>query len=199
MVELGRAHLVLAQLAKPRRSLYQRTGRRVLGPGRLDVFVSGQDESLYTNWYTDGEWHSWGQLAGYYMESSPAAVSWGPGRLDVFYAGQRRWSDDPGKLATNWYDGEWNFGLLASSWGRYYSYAVASWGPRRLDVFAHRNEGDALYTFWYDGEWHWPPGSLGTAVGTEFVGTPAAVSWGPRRLDVFIPDNSGQLNWKTYQ
>jgi hypothetical protein len=72
-------------------------------------------------------------------------------------------------------------GILLSGVG------VASWGPRRLDVFATGSD-HALWHKSYDATWHdWE--SLGGHLGSG----PAAVSWGPRRIDVAAVDSETQM------
>jgi microsomal dipeptidase-like Zn-dependent dipeptidase len=68
-------------------------------PGRLDVFVRGTDNALWTKWYDGNNWSGYLQLGGEPIASDPAAVSWGPNRIDVFVRG----TDNA--LWTKWYDG----------------------------------------------------------------------------------------------
>ena len=70
------------------------------GPGRLDVFVRGNDNTLQHTWY-DGDWHDWESLGGT-LTSSPAAVSWGSSRIDIFTRSTNN------TLAHKWFDGGWS-------------------------------------------------------------------------------------------
>jgi hypothetical protein len=57
-------------------------------PGRLDVFVRGQDWKIHTSTYTPSGWTSWTTLSGALLfQGDPDAVSWGPGRIDLFADG----------------------------------------------------------------------------------------------------------------
>jgi hypothetical protein len=57
------------------------------GPNRIDVFVRGTDNRLYTkSWNGDG-WTDYRQLGTEEFLDNPAAVSWGPNRIDVFDRG----------------------------------------------------------------------------------------------------------------
>lgn len=55
------------------------------GPGRLDLFVRGDDNALWHNCISDAE-SPWVSLGGI-LTAAPAAVSWGEGRIDVFAKG----------------------------------------------------------------------------------------------------------------
>ena len=55
------------------------------GPGRLDLFVTGEDKKLWHRAYWQ-EWHGWEDLGGQLL-GAPTAVSWGPERIDVFGTG----------------------------------------------------------------------------------------------------------------
>jgi hypothetical protein len=85
--------------------------------------------------------------------------------------------------------------------------AVASWAPRRLDVFV-RGTNHHLMHNWYDGHKWWakPAGGerwedLGAPSGVELASAPAAVSWGEKRIDCFVKGNDNRLwhRWYPYQ
>jgi hypothetical protein len=162
------------------------------GPGRLDVFVRGNNNILYHRWNDGGGWlpggGQWEPLeapnpsTGSGMVSDPDAVSWDSNRIDVFARGtdnamwHKWWVNGIG-----WYPWEKTQiptgGVLGSG------PTVASWGPGRLDAFVRGTDGQ-LYHAWYDGRWN------GWKHESELAGTlasdPAAVSWGPNRIDVFV-------------
>ncbi len=161
------------------------------GPGRLDVFLVGEDRQLYHYWQNPGE--------AFHLESlgdapyGPIhAVTWGAGRLDVFCVrtGGLAGSD---LLYHYWQDP--GVGFLKESLGDQYSargaWATAvTWGPRRLDCFLTNNENDEsghlsspLFHYWEDDSGSFAKESLGGIwPGGHKL---SAVSWGPRRLDVF--------------
>lgn len=61
-----------------------------MGPGRLDIFASGQDGRMYHKFFDNGwgpggidnSWEDIGGGPGVRLFGSPAAVSMGPGRLE---------------------------------------------------------------------------------------------------------------------
>lgn len=71
------------------------------GAGRLDVFVTGTDNTMMYEWFDISGWHEWESLGGQ-LTSSPSAISWGSGRIDVF----ARWSNNT--LQHRWFDGVWH-------------------------------------------------------------------------------------------
>jgi murein DD-endopeptidase MepM/ murein hydrolase activator NlpD len=142
------------------------------GPGRLDIFARGPDNTLIHKWYNQNTWWNWESLGGV-LASDPVAVSWGTGRIDVFVRGAdsalwHRWYDNGA-----WYPWESLGGILSSA------PAVASWGPGRLDVFITGVDG-ALWHRWFNGT-TWPDWE---SLGGVLASHPSAVSWGPNRIDV---------------
>jgi len=147
------------------------------GPGRLDIFVRGRDNTMYHRWSGNSGssfsgWESLGAPPGG-LASSPAAVSWGSNRIDVFVRGSdnalwHRWWN-----GARWYGWERLGGILLSA------PAVASWSPNRLDVFVVGAQHVMYHLFW-TGAWH-PYQSLGGYA----LQDPGAVSWGPNRVDLF--------------
>ena len=69
-----------------------------VGPNRIDVFVRGIDNALYTKSWDGNQWSDYVGLGGD-LTSGPAVCSWAAGRLDVFARG----TDDA--LWHLWYDG----------------------------------------------------------------------------------------------
>jgi len=158
-------------------------------PGRLDVFVRGTDNCLYTKSWDGKQWHNWFQLGVEQISSDPAAVSWGPNRIDVFARGTdnclytKSWD---GNQWRNWFQ----LGVEKISSGP----AVCSWAPGRLDVFV-RGTDNCLYTKSWDGnQWqNW------CQLGVEQISSdPAAVSWGRNRIDVFARGTDGTLHTKSW-
>ena len=52
------------------------------GPGRIDVFVRGNDRGLWHKFWDAGTWSGWEGLGGP-LTSAPSASSWGVGRIDL--------------------------------------------------------------------------------------------------------------------
>ena len=70
------------------------------GPNRIDVFVRGTDNAVYTKAWNVSKWTDYVGLGGAFM-SGPAVASWGANRLDVFGRG----TDNA--LWHKWWDGSW--------------------------------------------------------------------------------------------
>jgi spore germination protein YaaH len=71
---------------------------------------------------------------------------------------------------------------------------AASWGPDRLDVFAHGSDHALWHRWWSGSTWSgWALGGGVLATGTA----PAAVSWGQGRLDVFVQGTDGAV-WHSW-
>ena len=118
------------------------------GPGRLDVFVRGENGGLWhKRWTTDKGWSEWRDLGGR-LTSAPAIASWGTNRLDVFVRGfegglaHERWTND--KDWSEWRD---LGGRLTSSPG------TVSWGPDRIDVFVRGFEHQLAQKRWNAKGW----------------------------------------------
>ena len=157
------------------------------GPNRIDLYVIGADNALWSKATDNGgrTWSGWLNLGGQ-VAGGIGAVSWGPGRVDVFATGTDK------ALYHKWYDGAWhdweNLGgeLLGAP-------TVASWAPNRLDVFCTGTD-NALYHKWWDGaQWNGFE-----RLGGVIVGAPAACSRGPGRIDIFCRGTDNQLYWKVY-
>lgn len=154
------------------------------GPGRLDVFARGADNTLRHKWLADGRWNSWESLGGS-SQSDPSAAAWGAGRLDTFVRG----TDN--QLWHKWYENGWSRweslgGALASGPD------ATSPGPGRLNVVAKGTDGQ-LWHKSYDRGWSpWQP--LGGAV----VGDPTVVASDAGRLDVFVRGTDNQLWHRWY-
>jgi hypothetical protein len=104
------------------------------GPGRLDVFARGLDNTLKHGWLNNNTppWH-WENLGGN-LTSSPAAVSWGVNRIDVVARGTHN------GLSHKFYNGQgWSgWSTLGGPAVPDSDPAISSWGPNRLDVFVRR-------------------------------------------------------------
>jgi hypothetical protein len=138
-------------------------------------------------------------------------ANWGPvaWRCDVAVPGSVHRPvcavTDRGKLAHTWWDGRWHGwqSLGAGPGGVAYKTpaAVASWGARRLDVFAATSGGRTLAHRWFTGSgstgWLGPETlAAGTGPDRLPLAGMAATSWAPGRLDVFSTDarNHGLLH-----
>ena len=56
------------------------------GPNRIDCFVRGTDDALWTKSWNGSGWGGWESLGGM-LEENPECVSWGPNRIDCFARG----------------------------------------------------------------------------------------------------------------
>src|SRR4030095_1165284 len=115
------------------------------GANRIDVFVRGTDNRLYTKSFDGSSWNNYSKMGEEEISSAPAACSWGANRIDVFVRG----TDN--RLYTKSFDG--------SSWNNYSKMgeeeissapAACSWGANRIDVFVRGTE-NRLYTKSFDG------------------------------------------------
>ncbi|HEY6749272.1 MAG TPA: BNR-4 repeat-containing protein [Mycobacteriales bacterium] len=162
------------------------------GAGRLDVFAVDQVTGQLLQRTLNNGWSGWinrGSAPSGHRLTAPAAVSWGSGRIDV--VARDEVNDDLihfWQSGTTWYGPE----RLAAGAGGDYVPTIASWGERRLDVFAVTSAG-RLSQFFFDGaHWHgW--GDKGTGPGGAALIQPAAATaWGPGRLDVFALVTGGR-------
>lgn len=111
------------------------------GPNRIDVFVRGQNNSLWHKWWDGSRWSEWEDLGGGVITSGPGAASTASNRLEVFARGANN------QLLFR----TWN-GITWSGWrslgGEITSEpAAVSWGGNRLDVFA-RGLNNHLWHIW---------------------------------------------------
>ncbi|HEV3096697.1 MAG TPA: hypothetical protein VG104_06095, partial [Candidatus Dormibacteraeota bacterium] len=56
------------------------------GPGRLDVFATGQDHQVWHKWFANGGWNPWHPLGGI-STGDLGAVSSGVNQIEVFIRG----------------------------------------------------------------------------------------------------------------
>jgi hypothetical protein len=70
----------------------------VLNGSHINVFVNGDDSSLWNVWF-DGTWHGFDQLNATALSGSPSVTNWGNGRLNVFMRGPQ------GKFINEWWYG----------------------------------------------------------------------------------------------
>src|SRR5438132_779091 len=57
------------------------------GPNRIDVFVQGTDNALYTKSWHGVIWSDYPQVGANPIVGQPSVVSWGPNRIDFFVQG----------------------------------------------------------------------------------------------------------------
>jgi hypothetical protein len=153
------------------------------GPNRLDVWVTGLDQTI---WHracgtapckSPDLWSGWENAIGGTIVSRPAAVSWGLGRIDVFGL------DSNGSVMHTAYDD----GSGWSGWDTYLAgagfkeIAASSQGEGYLDVFVLRSDGKVEFrqyspSGWTD--WALVPGD--GAVTSHL----SATSWGAGRIDL---------------
>jgi hypothetical protein len=150
--------------------------------GRLDVFVRGINNQLFTRHYTTSTgWSAWGSLGGV-LTSGPAVASWGPGRLDVFARG----TDNA--VWHKWFSGgKWSGwqslgGVIVGEPG------AASTGTGKLDLFA-RGTSNALFNRNYNvtrAGW-----SGWTSLGGAFTSSPSAAVPAAAVMAVFVRNANG--------
>jgi hypothetical protein len=162
-------------------------------PRRLDVFAVDQTTGRLLQLTHSGSWGRWvdrGPGPAGHRLADPAAASWGDGRIDVVARDEA--TDD---LIHFWQSGSSWHGpeRLAAGPGGDFAPSVASWGFRRLDVFATTAAGN-LAQFFFDGSRWRGWANLGRGPGGRALTARSAVaSWEPRRLDVFALVPGGQL------
>jgi hypothetical protein len=155
-------------------------------PEHYDVFaVDSATGHLLHKIFDNGSWSDWIDRrlgpSGHAV-SSPAAVSWGVDRTDI--VARDAVNDD---LLHWWYQpGSWRGPeRLAASPGGAFVPAIASWGPRRLDIFTITSAGELTQFFFNGTNWlGWVNKGNGPG-GAAYIGPAAVASWGDRRLDVF--------------
>lgn len=139
------------------------------GGSRVDVFVRGTDQKLYTQTLANGSWSGFASLGGSFTDNV-AAVSWGPGRIDLF--GQ----DSNGMLVGK----SFSNGVWTAAWqnmGGPFVGAVASISraPNTIDLFVRGTNG-AFYRKSWNGS-SWIPSITGwEPLGGNFLGAPAVVA-----------------------
>ena len=159
------------------------------GDGRIDVFVRGTDDQLYTRTRTPGgSWSPWVRLAGQ-VASGPAAAAFGSGRIDVYSTG-------PDYTV-------WRRTLRAGIWsgwssigGRTYTAptAASTPGSNTVRVFV-RGTNNALYLNQNaTGSWTgWQ------SLGGVLIDAPAAVGTAAGGLDVVVRGTDNALWARTYR
>jgi BNR repeat-containing family member len=161
--------------------------------GRLDVFavdlVTGRllQRSFQGSW---GNWVDRGPGPGGHRLAAPSATSWGDGRIDV--VARDEVTDD---LIHFWQTGSTWHGpeRLAAGPGGDYAPSIASWEPRRLDIFAATSAGRLAQFYFKGSTWRgWSDKGRGPG-GRAVLGPTAVAAWGPGRLDVFSHLPGGQL------
>jgi hypothetical protein len=169
-------------------------------PGRIDTFVLGSDNTLYTKTFSEGvgwgEWASLGAPSDGPLTSAPTAASFAAGRLDVFARGANN------ALKHIWYDsssGAWSTwedlgGILTSA------PAAVSIRRGRIDVFVVGGAGNLFTKNWDANRATWSEwaglGGSPQSGGWQFD---PAVAKSPdgAGIDVFLvaPDGTLQSNY----
>ncbi|KAH0553061.1 hypothetical protein GP486_006745 [Trichoglossum hirsutum] len=173
-------------------------------PDQLDVFVCGNDGSVYTSWWTQGsDWSGWKKIGGVFPAGCPvAAVSRNPDQLDLFISGK------DGHVYTSWWHqgSEWSgiddkWGSIGGSFLPGSEVSAVARKPNQLDVFVCGKDGH-VYTAWWTEGGNWS--SFGVdweSIGGSFHpgSKVAAVARKPNILDVFACGNDGSVytSWWT--
>ena len=168
----------------------------VAHPGRIDVFLVGEDGDLYHYWLKNGEHYrleslgSAPSLGGNFQQGAVSAVSWNPDRRDVFAV-----STDS-RLVHYWQDageGFFHQETIRDVPGAGRPTAV-SWGAPRWDVFLIADDQN-LHHFAFPID-----GPIGPRIDYEIWGRQwdvavgvAAVAMYAGRIDVFVAGLFGDL------
>jgi hypothetical protein len=178
----------------------------------VDLFVIGNDGSVRTSWWREGEGWSgteddWSSLTGFFPARAPvAAVSRAPENIDVFAIGNdgrvhtawwragENWSgidadaNGDGQLDRN---GAWD--SLGGSFAPGTAVAAVSRSSENIDLFAVGDDG-RVYTAWWRAGEGWS-GSTWDSLGGSFApGTAvAAVSRSRDNIDLFGVDDDGRV------
>ena len=141
-----------------------------MGNGRIDVFATGLDGTIWHRFLTGGVWWPWYTLGGAFT-SGPGAVSMSLNRVDVFGRGL------DGSL--------WGRSLSGSIWGNWYT--LGGLMASAPDVSSWVAEARRVRHSVTDGAW--APDVLGR--GLVPLGVPRwpvhsgpGASWGSNRIDV---------------
>jgi hypothetical protein len=155
------------------------------GLDRIDLFVHGPDNALWTkSWWNGAAWSGYTQLGPEPFLGDPSVVSMGPYLIDVFVQGTD--------------NALWTKSLRSGTWTGYTQLGpepiagpptAVSWGPNRIDVFVQGTDNALWWKFWNGSSW-----SGYTQLGPKsFLGQPAVVARGPNLLDVFVQATDGTL------
>jgi len=161
------------------------------GWGRLDVFVRGNDNTLYHRYYDNGQWSSGWENLGGILSDSPAATSQSSNELDVFVRGV-----DGALYQKTWNGSSWSgYTDLGGPTGGAFTGAPAatSWGAGRLDVVVRGNDDALWHRSYSGGSW-----SSWETLGGILSASPAIASRAPGQLDVFVRGGDGALYRDTY-
>ncbi len=155
------------------------------GPGRLDLFIRGADDTLWHRAYED-TWGEWESLGGV-LTSDPAAVSWGTNRIDVFARGL-----DNHLIHIAWTGAAW------SPWqdlGRDLSSSPAVCSPKaNMLGVAWRNASGAVTLLGYNSG-NWFPWISIAGTGDS---APACVSTGMTDSELFFTGSDSKLYYAHY-
>ncbi|MBB5155882.1 hypothetical protein [Saccharopolyspora phatthalungensis] len=175
-------------------------------PGKLDLFVIGYDNHVWSTFWNDhaGWSDDWFPLPGQaifdHEKQQVAAVSRAPGKLDLFVIGydNRGWSTFWNEYA-GWSDDWFPLPGQAVFDHEYQEIAAVSRAPGNLDLFVLGYDNRGWSTFWneyagWSDDWFPLPGQ---AVFDHEYQEIAAVSRAPGNLDLFVLgyDNRG---WSTF-
>src|SRR5439155_323812 len=156
---------------------------------RIDVFVQGTDNALYTKSWNGASWSDYTQLGPNPIVGQPSVVSWGPNRIDVFVQGT-----DNALYTKSWNGASWSDYTQIGPNPIVGQPSVVSWGPNRIDVFVQGSVHDLLPISWNGASW-----SDYTQLGPNpIVGQPSVVSWGPNRIDFFVQGTDNALYIKSF-
>ncbi|MCX6023089.1 MAG: hypothetical protein NTZ05_15435 [Chloroflexi bacterium] len=141
--------------------------------GRVDVFGTATDRTLWRRWLLGGGWGG-PEFLGGGLISAPAVSSWGVNRLDVFIKGDNK------ALWQKTYDGKWQDGKMVTTSNAISSApAAVSWGPNRIDVAVRADDGKLRHYAWSGSAW------TADFFAGPLEGGPSISSQCANKLDVF--------------
>lgn len=153
-------------------------------PGRIILFVLGQDGALYQKYREGGGWNSateYGYMGGKFI-GNPVAVSTGFEKAEVFVLGPDK------AIYHKWYAAGRNWVPDVTTFNKVGGTLACSEGFTAIafrdgvDLFTRGPDNAVYHKKATDYDWSSPTWEN---LGGDFVGGVSAVSWGPDRLDLF--------------
>ena len=153
------------------------------GPNRMDAFVRGEDDQLWTTFWTGGAWSEFIPL-GRFLAGSPTAVSTGVNRLDVVFRNAF------GHVGSGFWNGsEWQFGSIPEAVAEKIAAVVVN-GTVHI-FFVRATDNKVVHAFKTGPTtWSTPVNRSGTLTATD---SPSAVAFNDGQIGIFFRRTSGQL------
>ncbi|MBS2966790.1 hypothetical protein KGA66_27385 [Actinocrinis puniceicyclus] len=162
------------------------------GANRLDVFVRGNDDAIWTESWNGSGWSGWQSLGGN-LVSNPGVVAGGPNPIDLFAVGSN--GDIWHRVYSSGTWAPWGDelrppppGIAAGA-----SPTLSTSGPNRLDVFVRGADNAIWDQYWNGSGW-----SGWQSLGGNLVSNPGAVAGGPNPIDLFAVGRNGDIWHNVY-